>query len=169
MHPCHPEAKRPKDLDSSLLSVAQNDGTPLPLKSFNPLTLNSKGVITMSTSTSKILICDDEEGIRESLKLILGDFYELIVTDDPTQAVTLLEKAKDVKIVMMDIKMPKVSGLDVLKEIKTRRPDVKVIMVTGYRSVETATEASNLGADGYVVKPFRSEEILETIKKHIKP
>jgi DNA-binding NtrC family response regulator len=118
--------------------------------------------------SKKILIVDDEEGIRESLKLILSDYYELMLTDGGEQALSILESAKDIGMVLLDIKMRKVHGLDVLKEIKEKHPKVKVIMVTGYKSVETAAEAARLGASGYVVKPFKSEEILETVKKNLK-
>ena len=113
---------------------------------------------------SKILIVDDEEGIRESLKLILSDFYELILTKDGVQALDCLEKSKEIKLVLMDIKMPRVNGLDVLKQIKENHPKLDVVIITGYKSVETATEAVRLGASGYIVTPFRSEEILATVK-----
>jgi DNA-binding NtrC family response regulator len=63
--------------------------------------------------------------------------------------------------------MRKVHGLDVLKEIKTLYPKIHVIMVTGYKSVETASEAARLGASGYIVKPFKSNEIINSIKKLI--
>lgn len=117
--------------------------------------------------SKKIMICDDEEGVRESLKLILSDFYDLIVVDGGTQALHTLGNTKDVGLIFMDIKMPKVNGLDVLTEIKSKHPKTKIIMVTGYRSVETAAEATRLGASGYIVKPFKSEEILEVAKKHV--
>ena len=117
--------------------------------------------------SDKILICDDEEGIRESLKLILGDHYELIAVDSGEQALHTLAHTKDIKVALVDIKMPKVSGLDVLQEIKSKHPKVKIIMVTGYRSVETAAEASRLGASGYIIKPFKAEEILTTVKRNL--
>lgn len=117
--------------------------------------------------TKKILIVDDEEGIRESLKLILSDHYDLILTSDGSQALDILKNDNSIGLVLLDIKMPQVNGLDVLKAIKEAYPDKKVVMVTGYRSVETASEASKHGADGYIVKPFKSEEILETVKKYI--
>lgn len=113
----------------------------------------------------KILICDDEEGIRESLKLILGDHYELILTDDGTQCLECLKNSRDIKLVLMDIKMPQVNGLDILEQIKAHHPDINVIIITGYKSVETATEAVRLGASGYIVKPFKSDEILTTVRK----
>ena len=117
--------------------------------------------------SKKILICDDEEGIRESLKLILGEHYELILTENGEQCLNCLDHGKDIGLVLVDIKMPKTNGLDVLKLIKQKHPDVKVIMVTGYKSVETASEASHLGACSYIVKPFKAEEILKTVKKHL--
>jgi len=118
--------------------------------------------------SKKILICDDEEGVRESLKLILSEHYDLIVVDGGQQALHTLDNAKDIGLIFMDIKMPKVNGIDTLKEITTKHPGIKVIMVTGYKSVETAAEATRLGASGYIIKPFKSEEILETVKKNLK-
>ncbi len=118
-------------------------------------------------SSSKVLIVDDEEGIRESLKLILSDHYDLVVTDSGEQALRLVEGDPAIGLVLMDIKMPKVSGLDVLKAMKAKRPNLNVIMVTGYKAVETAGEAARLGAVGYIVKPFKSNEILQTVQKNI--
>jgi len=115
----------------------------------------------------KILICDDEEGVRESLKAVLADHYELILVESGEMAVETLSHSKDIKILLLDIKMPKINGLEVLKEIKKKSPQVKIIMVTGYNSVETAAEATRLGASGYIVKPFKSQDILETVKKNL--
>lgn len=116
----------------------------------------------------KILIIDDEEGIRESLKLILADHYELIVTNSGEQGIDSINDENNIGLVLLDIKMPKVNGLEILKQIKDKHPDLNVIIVTGYKSVETASEASKLGASGYIVKPFKSEEILETVEKNLK-
>ena len=116
----------------------------------------------------KIMIVDDEEGVRESLKLILSDHYDLVVTENGELALEILKNAKDVGVVLMDIKMPRKSGLDVLKVMHAKYPALKIIIVTGYKSVETAQEAVRLGASGYIVKPFKSEEILSTVGKYIK-
>ena len=120
------------------------------------------------SDTKKILIVDDEEGIRESLKLILGDDYNLILTEDGEQALEVLENSKDIALVLMDIKMPKASGLEILEIISQKYPDLKVIIVTGYKPVETATEAVRLGASGYIVKPFKSNEVLATVRSILK-
>ena len=119
----------------------------------------------MSEQTSrKVLICDDEEGIRESLKLILGDHYDLILTDSGEQCLQCLDQDQNIGLVLLDIKMPKINGLEILKAVKSKRPDLNVVIVTGYKSVETACEASSLGASGYIVKPFKSDEILNTVQ-----
>lgn len=117
--------------------------------------------------SKKILICDDEEGVRESLKLVLGDYYELVVTTEGAQCLDCLRNGKDIGVALLDIKMPKMNGLEILKEVKAARPDVKVIIVTGYKSVETAAEAVRLGASGYIVKPFKAEEILGVVSKNL--
>ena len=115
----------------------------------------------------KILICDDEENIRESFKLILSDVYNLFLVNSGEQALYTLENNKDIKVALLDIKMPKVNGLNVLSQIKAKFPHVKIVVVTGYRCVETAAEAARLGASGYIVKPFKAQDILETVKKNL--
>ena len=117
--------------------------------------------------SQKILICDDEEGIRESLKLILEDHYDLILADQGKQCLEFLKNNKDIGLVFLDIKMPKIHGLDILEVIKKDHPRVKVVMVTGYQSVDTASEATQRGASGYIVKPFKSTDILESAKRNL--
>ena len=122
-----------------------------------------------TVSSKKILIVDDEEGVRESIKLVLGDHYDLFVAENGEAALELLKTShKEVGVVVMDIKMPRKSGLDTLQEIHAKYPQIKIIMVTGYKSVETAQEAVRLGASGYIVKPFKSAEILATVGKYSK-
>ncbi|MBP9854369.1 MAG: response regulator [Candidatus Omnitrophica bacterium] len=119
----------------------------------------------MNPPASKVLICDDEEGIRESLKLILEEHYELIVTEDSHQCLDCLKHGENIGVVLLDIKMPNRNGLDTLKEIKEKHPKQKVVIVTGYQSVELLAEMQKLGADGYITKPFDSKEILRVVKK----
>ncbi|MCK5580211.1 MAG: response regulator [Candidatus Omnitrophica bacterium] len=116
----------------------------------------------------QVLVIDDEEGIRESLKLILADEFPMILTNDGEQGLDCLaNNHQNIGIVLLDIKMPNDNGLHVLEEIKTKYPDLKVIIITGYKSVETANEAVRLGAAGYIVKPFKSDEILATVRKNL--
>ena len=72
--------------------------------------------------SKKVLICDDEEGIRESLKLILEDHYELVLTQNGRECLDCLENAADIGLVLLDIKMPQINGLEVLPQIKEKHP-----------------------------------------------
>ena len=116
----------------------------------------------------KILICDDEEGVRESLKIIIGEHYPLIACENPEAAIHALAHDKNIGVCLLDIKMPAINGLELLPLIKKDYPHIKIIMVTGYKSVEIAAESTRLGASGYIVKPFKAEEILESIKRNLK-
>jgi len=111
-----------------------------------------------------ILICDDEEGVRESLNLILGDDYKLNFTTNGNEAIQYLKKTTP-DLIIMDIKMPQKNGLEALKEIRQQNSKIKIIMVTGYQSVETASEASKYGIFEYVTKPFESSLVKETVQK----
>lgn len=122
----------------------------------------------MSTNDDKklILICDDEEGVRESLSLILGDDYKLAFATNGNEALNYLKK-HNVDLIIMDIKMPQKNGLDTVKELHRQRPNTKVIMVTGYQSVETAREASKYGIFEYITKPFEASVVKEIVEKAI--
>ncbi|MGB2631176.1 MAG: response regulator [Candidatus Omnitrophota bacterium] len=112
----------------------------------------------------KILICDDEEGVRESLNLILEDNYKLDFASTGNEAINKVKNA-NFDGVLLDIKMPTKDGLETLKEIKRISPNTKVIIVTGYQSVETATKAVQYGAIDYITKPFESDEVKEKVSK----
>ena len=110
----------------------------------------------------RILICDDEEGVRESLNLILEDAYKLDFASSGDEAIQKI-KSEDYDGILLDIKMPAKDGLETLEELRKISPGMKVIIVTGYQSVETATKAVQLGAMDYITKPFESEEVLEKV------
>jgi len=114
------------------------------------------------TTRKTLLICDDELGVRESLKLILENDYNL---DFAESGVAAIEKVRSTSFdgILLDIKMPVRNGLDTLEEIRTLAPDIKVIIVTGYQSVETAVKAVELGAIDYITKPFESAEVKEKV------
>jgi DNA-binding NtrC family response regulator len=114
-----------------------------------------------------ILIVDDEEGIRESLNLILGENHQLVFASGGKEAMLKLGDANKVQLVLLDIKMPRLNGLEVLKQIRETCPSLPVIVVTGYQSVETAREALKIGAVDYVPKPFNPKDILAAVSKHI--
>lgn len=113
----------------------------------------------------QILIVDDEPLIRKSLYEILRiDGYHVQMAASGEEALGLLEKNK-IDIVVTDLKLPKISGLQLLQEVKSRNPKAEVILITGYGSIESAVDAMKKGAFDYITKPINDTEIKITIGK----
>jgi len=107
----------------------------------------------------KILIVDDEAFIRENLERILGeDGYRPFSTESPEEAVRKVAE-EDVDLVLLDLNLGPRSGLDVLRQLREIDPDLLVIIITGYGTVETAVEAIKMGAYDYIKKPFKADAI----------
>src|SRR5213594_4408448 len=107
----------------------------------------------------KILIVDDDEGVRQVLSQSLSETgYRITSAESGEKAVSAVRE-ETFDIVILDMVLPRVDGMEVLKEITALRPEMPVVMITGYASVETAIKAMKMGAVGYIVKPFRMEEV----------
>ncbi len=112
---------------------------------------------------TRILIADDEEGIRESLQLILGEEYDLAFAKDGEETLAKMT-GEPFELVLLDIKMPKLDGLEVLRRLKDTNLTTPVLVLTAYQSVELAKEAVKLGAQNYLPKPFEREQILNAVQ-----
>ncbi len=112
---------------------------------------------------SHILVCDDETGVRESLRLILDPEYLLTYASHGRDAVEYIRR-HDPDLLIMDIKMPHLNGLDALREIKRLKPRQKVLIITGYESSDVAAEAIQAGATDYLTKPFERETVKEKVR-----
>ena len=111
----------------------------------------------------RILIVDDDEGTRRSLSLIFGKMgYETETAGTGQEA---LEKAQEgsFNLSLLDIKLPDVQGVDLVAPLKQMHPDMTMIMITAYASIETAVRALREGASAYVTKPLNMDEVLVTI------
>lgn len=113
---------------------------------------------------ANILIVDDELGPRESLRMILRDDYQVAVVASGKDALASFEKT-EYDLVILDIRMPDMNGVDLLAEIKKKAPETEVIMITAYASVETATKALRYGALDYLIKPFNRAAVQEVVAK----
>src|ERR1043166_8974832 len=111
-----------------------------------------------------ILVVDDELGPRESLKMILNPYYNVHVAERGLQAIDLLDKFP-VDLVTLDLKMPGLTGINVLEKVKQRDPDIEAIIITGYGSLDTAIEGLRLGAFDYISKPFDVNHILSLVRR----
>nr|WP_320048242.1 sigma-54 dependent transcriptional regulator [uncultured Desulfuromonas sp.] len=112
----------------------------------------------------KILIVDDEAFIRENLERILGeDGYHLFGSEDPHSALQIAEQ-EEIDLVLLDLNLGAASGLDVLDRLQAIDPDILVIIITGYGTVESAVQALKMGAYDYIKKPFKSDAIRLIVK-----
>ena len=115
--------------------------------------------------TGRILIVDDDEGLRDSLQLVLAaEGYHVITAADGSQALAQLE-AEAVDVVLCDLRMPGMDGLELLPQLAARQPGVTIILMSAYGSEELAIEALQRGAHDYLAKPFQPAEALFTIRK----
>jgi DNA-binding NtrC family response regulator len=116
---------------------------------------------------NRVLVVDDEDAVRKSLVDVLTDRgYEASAIDDGRKALDQMQDALW-DVVLVDLKMPGMDGMEVLKEIKSSYPDTAVIIITGYGTIEGAVEAVRLGASDYVTKPFTPDEICIRVEKAI--
>ncbi len=106
----------------------------------------------------RILLVDDEEIVLRSCQRILGGEYDVDVARDGLEALAKVNES-DYDVLVLDIKMPKMDGIEVLRRVKEARPDVDIIMVTGLHEIGTAVKAMKLGAFDYLPKPFEPDEL----------
>ncbi len=112
-----------------------------------------------------VLIVDDEEGIRKSLGDILEDEgYEVLKAPDAREAMGLIEEYSP-DIVFLDIWLPDRDGIEVLEEIKAKRPDIPVVIISGHGTIEQAVKATKLGAYDFLEKPLSLERVLLTTQR----
>ena len=115
--------------------------------------------------SSRILIVDDEEVVLRSCLRILGEAgHEVDTVQDSEEALKKIDEG-DYEVVVLDIMMPKKSGLEILQSIKEEHPDVDVIMVTGLSQIETAVLSMKLGAFDYLSKPFEPDELVMVVNR----
>ncbi len=121
--------------------------------------------VLMMNKKARILIVDDEEIARKNLAHVLTkEEYEVAAVADGEGALRELQ-ASEFDVVLTDLRMGKIDGMDLLDRIKVRYPDTRVIMVTGYATVPSAIEAMQKGAYHYLAKPFKLDEVRAVIKK----
>jgi len=117
----------------------------------------------------KILIVDDEPDMLKLLSMILKEktSYEVTTTNNPLEALDLAKKG-GFDLVISDLKMPGLDGLELIDAVKRIDADIPIIIITAYGTIESATEAIQKGGFDFITKPFRKEQILFTIDKALK-
>ena len=114
---------------------------------------------------ARILIVDDDQGMREFMDIMLTkEGYDVTSAEDASRALALCDK-KDFDLIVTDLRMPRMDGIEFLKKIKDQKPETTVILVTAYASGETAVNAMKEGAYDYVEKGGSIEELKSIVNK----
>lgn len=118
-------------------------------------------------NVGKILVVDDEKGMRDLLRKVLTkEGYEVLLAEDGEEGLTAI-KENPVDIVIADLDMPVMNGLEMIKRAKHFDPNLTIIIITAYASMESAIEALKIGAYDYLIKPFEIDELKIIVKKSI--
>jgi len=119
-------------------------------------------------SSERILVIDDELFVRELLLEFLStEGYEVSLADSGEKAVELMQ-TQPADLMLVDLKMPGIDGIETLKQIKKIAPDTLAIIMTGYPTIESSIEALRQGAYDYVVKPFKLNDLKSSIEKALR-
>jgi DNA-binding NtrC family response regulator len=116
---------------------------------------------------ASILVVDDEQGVRESLRMILKLSYKVYLSPSGEEALNFIRENK-VDLILLDLRMPGLSGLDTLREIKKISEDIDVIIVTAYGTIANAQEAIAHRVTDFITKPFDVAEVLHIVNRTIK-
>jgi DNA-binding NtrC family response regulator len=115
----------------------------------------------------KILIVDDEKNIRLTLRRSLETYdYEIIEAFTGEEALEIMQKTQ-IDLVLLDLKLPGISGLEVIQEMKDRKINAKIIIISAHGTIEAAVESMKLGASDFIEKPFTPDDIRQLVLKHI--
>lgn len=121
----------------------------------------------MNQEVCRILVADDDAVIREGLRRVLSaEGYEVETVSNGRAALERLEE-KNFRLLVTDLKMPGLNGLEVLEAIRARQPELPVVLITGYAAIDNAVQAMKNGATDYLAKPFANEEIVSKVKNAI--
>jgi len=125
-----------------------------------------EGMNQKKASPGKILIVDDEPDMLEMLDMIITDktSHQVVTTNNPLEVGEILAKG-NFNLVISDLKMPIMDGMDIISAVKSLDADIPVVMITAFGTIESAEEAVRRGAYDFITKPFRKEQILVTIER----
>ena len=115
-------------------------------------------------SEPRVLVVDDEEGPREAIRMILKPRYQVLTAGSGEEVLAALPGLRP-DVIFMDVKMPRMDGVQLLERVKAIDPGVEVVMITAYASLDTVQRAMRFGAMDYLVKPFAPRELQEAAER----
>ena len=118
--------------------------------------------------TAKILIVDDDADVRAALSAVLRPSFAVLEAPDGEKALSLIAQENPV-LVLLDVSMPGVSGIEVLKKARAQNPSLRILMLTSHHDIDLAAKALTLGATEYITKPFDAGYIRTEVEFQLRP
>lgn len=114
---------------------------------------------------NRILVVDDEDMLRNVIvQQLTGEGYAVGDAADGQEAIDILSKT-DYDLILLDLKMPRVDGFEVLRFVKSTKPQTKVVVLTGFADLKNAIESKKLGAEDFISKPYDLVDLLTTVER----
>jgi DNA-binding NtrC family response regulator len=120
------------------------------------------------SDAARILVIDDDENIRKVLETILEDEGYIVKTAETAKKGIEESEKAFYNLALIDVRLPDMEGIELLSKLRSTKPKMRKIIVTGYPTLQNAVAAVNKGADAYVMKPFEVDKILQTIREQLK-
>lgn len=117
-----------------------------------------------NSKRTTILVVDDEHGVRQSFNMVLKDKYDVLIACTGEEAIDIFRK-NSIDLILLDILLPDINGIDLLKKLKEMDPNTEIIMVTAVKEIQIAVKAIKMGAYEYIVKPFVVDDVLIVIDR----
>jgi len=117
---------------------------------------------------ARILVIDDDENIRKVLETILEDEGYIVETAETAKKGIEESEKAFYNLALIDVRLPDMEGIELLSKLRSTKPKMRKIIITGYPTLQNAVAAVNKGADAYVMKPFEVDKILQTIREQLK-
>lgn len=161
-----PPRPKPEEENHPQSGVSRSaSGTPSPGYDKLHTPMQSEPVVAVHDEKPRILVVDDEKFIRDIIADFLGmEGYHVQTAEDGSVAVEQMRRSR-FDMVISDLKMPKMGGLELLRAVSDAHPDTMTIIMTGFGTVETAIDAMKRGAYDYILKPFKVEEIVHIVQR----
>jgi two-component system phosphate regulon sensor histidine kinase PhoR len=122
----------------------------------------------MKNEAPRILVVDDELGMREGCrKILVSEGYEVETAEDGLAGLEIFKEQGGFAAALVDLKMPRMGGIDLIERIREIDEDAVLLVITAYATIDTAVEATKLGADGYIAKPFTPDELLLPVRNNL--
>src|SRR3954463_2234277 len=127
------------------------------------ISLDRMPALSMTPAMKTVLICDDDQGMRDTIAAILGRDYRVLTVASGEAALTLLRQ-EEVDMILLDVRLPGISGFDVLRIVKENYSLIECIMISAINEVETAVQAMKHGAYHYITKDFDYDELRSLVR-----